>query len=69
VRLARGHDHDVAGSDDPLGLAVGHRHLSLLDEEDLGVGVAVQARSGPRRRIDEEERDPHAVVVVSLELA
>jgi hypothetical protein len=69
VRLPGGHDDDAARADHALGPPVGHRHLALLDDEHLGVGMAMQARSGPRRRVDEEERDPHAIVVVTDELA
>jgi len=60
--------HHLAGPHGRLAIAGGEGRLALLDDEDLGVVVAMQVRPAAGRRVEEEERDPHAAaVLVSLE--
>jgi hypothetical protein len=51
------HDDDVARPDVELLLVRNDRRLAFERDEDLLVGVPVQARSSTRRRVDEDDAD------------
>lgn len=68
MRLAgRYHDH-VACRDVHLLVAAAETGLSLDDDEDLGVVVLVERGTASRVRLDEDDRDPDAAVVLADEL-
>jgi len=69
VPRAGGGDDEVAGPSGALVVTDPERPLALVDEKQLGVRVAVQARPAPGRRVDEDQADPDVAVVGADELA
>src|SRR5215211_882139 len=64
-----GNHHDLAGPHLPLLVAGRERRLPFLHDEDLLVRVPMHPRTTTWRRVDEEDRDAHASVVIADELA
>jgi hypothetical protein len=69
VRSTGGNEHDVAGLDVSLLVSDPSGGPAFLKDQDLVVGMRMERGSLSRRRVDEEERDPRAALVVSDELA
>jgi hypothetical protein len=68
VRAARRCDHDVAGARRDVGgpdLEVG---LSGIENEYLGIGMAVKLGAGARAGVDQEQRNRDVAVVGADEL-
>ena len=68
VGLAGRADHDVAALDDDRRLADLERRLARLDDEHLGVRVAMELRPDARPRVDEDHRERHVAVLGADEL-
>ena len=68
MRLARRADDDVALVDDDRLVPDPERRLAGLDDEDLGVGMAVELRADPGPGVDEDDRERHVAVLGPDEL-
>ena len=68
VRHVRGADDDVAGLNDHSLVAKHERGLPGIHDEDLGVRMRVERRTGPRARVDQDDRERDVGVVRADEL-